>query len=173
MLLVYDAMGWQSAGQSALAWATQQAACLGLKDLGCSQGQDCSVWSSLIPLNTLILSFFPSRGVRSEVHVMGTKSIVCALLTVAQGHPLPSPTLSKTQRKQGRCQSQGQSQGSTVPAQLWLLASPFKFSLGEWEVGTHFYFWSASCRLWFFRSCPVQVESHFHCPPQGQLLLFL
>ena len=81
------------------------------------------------------------------MHVMGTKSIVRVLLTVVQGHPVPSPMLSKTQSKQGRCQSQGQSQGSAVPAQLWLLPSPFKFNSGEWEVGIHFYFWSASCRL--------------------------
>lgn len=72
------------------------------------------------------------------MHVMGTKSIVRVLLTVVQGHPVPSPMLSKTQSKQGRCQSQGQSQGSAVPAQLWLLPSPFKFNSGEWEVESIF-----------------------------------
>lgn len=107
---------------------------------------------SEVPPCTLILSFFPSRGVRVKVHIMGTKNIVsCVVLWWLQGHLLTSQTLSRTQSKLSGCQWQGQCQGRAVPAQLWPLPSPFKFNSGEWEVGIHFYFWSASCWLWFFR----------------------
>lgn len=115
----------------------------------CRNGSTVKSLSSIIsnvPPNALILSFFPSRGVRVKVHIMGTKNIVlCVVLWWLQGHLLTSQTLSKTQSKPGRCQCQGQCQGRAAPAQLWPLPSPFKFSSGEWEVGIHFYFWSASC----------------------------
>lgn len=100
---------------------------------------------SKVLCNTLILSFFPSRGFGFKEHIMGTKTQFLCCFMVMQRHLLISQTLSKIQSRPGRCQCQGQCQGIAVPAQLWSLPSSFKFNLGEWEVGIHFYFWSASC----------------------------
>lgn len=89
----------------------------------------CSVWSSLILFNTQTLSFSAEES-GSKYTSWELKAEIRVLLTVVQGQPLPSQTLSKTQSKPGRCHHQRQCQPSC--GHFHLLSS-LTWVSGRWE----------------------------------------
>lgn len=64
-----------------------------------------------IPSNTLILSFFPSRGWVQSTHYGNWKHTWVCCFMVVQGHLLTRQTLRQDSERTGRCQCQGHCQG--------------------------------------------------------------